>query len=174
MMQRRDLESKGCNVIDATSEVCSQDADYFTKNGTVLVDVIINLKMFRLNYYQPEIGVEYLEKYNVPVIKAIADYYSSPSEYNNSSFGMNPNSVPSQVNMPGNDGCIEGIWIGGRVKEPETERYYYAPHLPQGTLAREQGNRVGRTWQNPQPGQEGCCNLLQSRRREKQYRCKLS
>ena len=54
--------------------------------------------MFRLNYYQPEIGDEYLEKYNVPVIKAIADYYSSPSEYNNSSFGIkNPNSVPSQV-----------------------------------------------------------------------------
>ncbi|HIH95437.1 TPA: cobaltochelatase subunit CobN [Methanosarcina acetivorans] len=127
----RDLESKGCNVIDTTSEVCSQDVDYFTKNGTVLVDVIINLKMFRLNYYQPEIGVEYLEKYNVPVIKAIADYYSSPSEYNNSSFGMNPNSVPSQVNMPELDGCIEGIWIGGRVQEPETERYYYAPHLLQ-------------------------------------------
>lgn len=127
----RNLESKGCNVICATPEVCSEDVDYFTKDGEVLVDTIISMKMFRLNYYHPEIGVEYLEMYNVPVIKAITDYYSSPAEFNNSSFGMHPTGVPSQVNQPELDGCIEFIWIGGRTQDPDTGRYYYAPHMSQ-------------------------------------------
>lgn len=127
----RNLESKGCNVICTTPQVFSEDVDYFIINGEVLVDTIISMKMFRLNYYYPDVGVEYLEMYNVPVIKAIQDYYISPSEFNNSSFGMDSTGVPSQVCQPELDSCIEFIWMGGRTQDSDTERYYYAPHMSQ-------------------------------------------
>ncbi|MCK5721605.1 MAG: cobaltochelatase subunit CobN, partial [Gammaproteobacteria bacterium] len=64
----RYLESKGCNVIYTTQRVCNDDVDYFTRNGEVLVDSIISIKPFFLNYDNQEQGVEYLKSYNVPVL----------------------------------------------------------------------------------------------------------
>jgi len=125
----RDLESKGCNVIYTTSKVCSQDVDYFTRDKNVLVDSIISLNAFYLNYGDQEQGVEYLKNYNVPVLKGVLDHYNTPDEYNASQRGLDLMSIPFQVTQPEIDGCIDYIWIAGKVKDPATEQSYYEPCL---------------------------------------------
>ncbi len=127
----RNLESKGCNVIYTTQKVCSDDVEYFTTNGTVLVDSIISLKSFYLNYGNQELGVEYLKSYDLPVIKGVFDYYNTPDEYNASARGLSQNSIPFQVTQPEIDGCIDYIWIAGMVKDPVTEQSHYEPLMPQ-------------------------------------------
>ena len=123
----RELESRGCNVIFTTDQVCTEDVDYFINNGTVLVDSIISLKGFYLNYGDQEKGVEYLEKYNVPVIKGIQDYYQTPDEYNESTSGLSSSSIAYQVTQPEIDGLLDYIWVAGRVQDNETQQYYYQP-----------------------------------------------
>jgi cobaltochelatase CobN len=107
------LESKGYNVIFSTYKVCTDDVDYFTQNGTILVDSIISLKSFHLNYGNQTGGVEYLKKYNVPVLKGVLDPYSTPDEYNASQRGLDLMSIAFQVTQPEIDGCIDYIWIAG-------------------------------------------------------------
>ena len=123
----RDLESKGSNVIYTTNKVCAQDVDYFTMDGTVLVDSIISLNGFYFNYGDQSRGVEYLKKYNVPVLKGVADHYSTPDEYNASQRGLDLMSIAFQVTQPEIDGCIDYIWIAGRVEHPATGQKYYEP-----------------------------------------------
>ena len=122
----RELESQGCNVIHTTYAVCTDDVDYFIKDGEVLVDSIISVKGFYLNYGNQEEGVEYLRNtYNVPVLKAVQDYYQTPDEYINSTKGLGSSSIPWQVAQPEIDGLTDYIWIAGRVLDEETEQYYY-------------------------------------------------
>jgi len=127
----RNIESKGCNVIYTTYEVCADDVDHFSRNGTVLVDSIISLKGFYLNYGDQERGVEYLKKYNVPVIKAVQDPSQTPSQFNDSARGLGLTMIPFQVIQPEIDGCIEYIWTSGYVKDTATEQYYYEPSISQ-------------------------------------------
>ena len=123
----RELESKGCNVIHTTDDVCAGNLDYFTKDGEVLVDAIISMKGFYLNYYAHETGVEYLQNtYNVPVLKAVTDYYQSPDEYLENTKGLSSTSIPSQVTQPEIDGLTDYIWIAGRTTNEEGA-YYYEP-----------------------------------------------
>ncbi len=123
----RELESRGCNVIYTTYAVCEDDVDYFTMNGEVIVDSIISVKGFYLNYNDHEKGVEYLQKYNVPVIKAIQDYYQTPDEFNESVLGLSSSSIAYQVTQPEIDGLTDYIWLAGRVQDEATEQYYYEP-----------------------------------------------
>ncbi len=124
----RELESQGCNVIHTTYTVCTDDVEYFLKDDEVLVDAIISVKGFYLNYDNHEKGVEYLrEAYNVPVLKAVQDYYQTPADYINSTKGLGANSIPWQVTQPEIDGLTDYIWIAGRVQDEETEQYYYVP-----------------------------------------------
>nr|WP_321420603.1 cobaltochelatase subunit CobN [uncultured Methanomethylovorans sp.] len=127
----RNLESKGYNVICATYKVATEDVDYFTKDDEVLVDSIISLKGFTLNYGNQEQGVEYLKKYNVPVLKGVEDASQSTDEFNESERGLGLIMVPSSVIQPEIDGCIDYIWVAGYVQDPETQQYYYAPHPDQ-------------------------------------------
>jgi cobaltochelatase CobN len=127
-----ELESRGCNVIYTTSHVCREDIDYFTRDGSVLVDTIISLNSFYFNYYDQEKGVDYLKKFNVPVLKGLTDHYNTPAEFNNSSRGLDPMSIPFQVSMPEIDGCIDYIWVAGRVIDPEDpDLTYNVPIIPQ-------------------------------------------
>ncbi|WP_250869123.1 cobaltochelatase subunit CobN, partial [Methanococcoides seepicolus] len=127
------LESKGYNVIFSTYKVCTNDVDYFTQNGTVLVDSIISLKGFRLNYWDNEKGVEYLEGYGVPVIKGVFDSKQSPDQFNESVHGTNPSSIPSHVTQPEIDGLIDYIWLAGKVKDQNNplQPEYFEPQMQQ-------------------------------------------
>ncbi|WP_244602146.1 cobaltochelatase subunit CobN [Methanococcoides methylutens] len=128
----RYLESKGCNVIYTTDVAFNDDVDYFTKDGEVLVDAIIHLKAFYLNYENQTQGVEYLQKYNVPILKGIQDPYTTPGEFNNSLHGTDLMSLPAMVTQPEVDGCTDFIWISGRVQNPENpDQLYYEPIMSQ-------------------------------------------
>ena len=128
----RYLESKGCNVIYTTQMVCNDNVDYFTKDGEVLVDSIIHLKAFHLNYDNQEQGVEYLKKYNVPILKGVQDPFTTPEEFYNSTHGTNPMSLPSQVTQPEIDGCTDFIWISGTVQNPKDPgKFYFEPIISQ-------------------------------------------
>lgn len=120
----RNLESNGCNVILTTYKACTQDTDYFTNNGTVLVDSMISLRGFNFVWNNPDVGVTYLEGYNVPTIKALVDNNYSPDDYNNSSHGLSPNGVSYQVSMPELEGLLDFIWLKGSVGNPETDTPY--------------------------------------------------
>jgi cobaltochelatase CobN len=125
------LESKGYNVIFSTYKVCTDDVDYFTQDKTVLVDSIISLKSFYLNYGNQTGGVDYLKKYNVPVLKGVLDSDTTPDEYNASQRGLDLMSIAFQVTQPEIDGCIDYIWIAGRVTDPVTGQKYYEPVMEQ-------------------------------------------
>jgi cobaltochelatase CobN len=127
----RELESRECNVIHTTDDVCAGNLDYFSKDGEVLVDSIISIKGFYLNYYDHEKGVEYLqETYNVTVLKAVTDYYQSPDQYLNNVNGLSSSSIPSQVTQPEIDGLTDYIWIAGRTTNDDG-LYYYEPLMCQ-------------------------------------------
>ncbi len=127
----RELESRGCNVIHTTDDVCDGNLEYFTKDGEVLVDAIISMKGFYLNYNDHEKGIEYLQDtYNVPVLKAVTDYYQSPQEYLENVNGLSSTSIPSQVTQPEIDGLTDYIWIAGRTTNEEGV-YYYEPLMSQ-------------------------------------------
>lgn len=123
----RELESRGCNVIFTTYKVCTDDVDYFTRDGEVLVDSVISLKGFYLNYDDHEKGIEYLKRYDVPVLKGIQDYYQTPDEYNESVSGLGFSSIAYQVTQPEIDGLTDYIWVAGRVQDEATGQYYYEP-----------------------------------------------
>ncbi|MEZ5335451.1 MAG: cobaltochelatase subunit CobN [Methanolobus sp.] len=92
----------------------------------VLVDTIISIKGFYLNYGDPEAGVDFIQnKYNVPVLKGATDYYQSPEQYLANVRGLSSASIPSQVTQPEIDGLTDYIWISGRTQDPDTEQYYY-------------------------------------------------
>ncbi|MEL4305763.1 cobaltochelatase subunit CobN [Methanococcoides sp. LMO-2] len=132
----RYIESKGCNVIYATGLAFMDDddgnraAEYYSKDEVVLVDSMISLKGFYINFDLVE-GQEYLTGYNIPVVKGIYDYYQSPSEYYNSTHGLSPTSLYYQVAYPEIEGCTDYIWVAGIVKDPMTGQSYYEPIMEQ-------------------------------------------
>ncbi|WP_407281920.1 cobaltochelatase subunit CobN [Methanolobus sp. WCC1] len=129
----RYIESKGCNVIYSTEEAFldddedgNKDADYYTLNGSVLVQSIIALKGFYINF-DLEYGQEIFTEYNVPIIKGTYDQYQSTSEYVNSSHGLTPSSLYYQVAYPEIEGRIDYIWLAGLDTDEETGNDYYNP-----------------------------------------------
>ena len=122
------LESRGVNVISVHSNFIENDARYFTdEEGDVLVDLILSFKGFYLYYGDPEAGKDRIEAFNVPVIKVVTDYYYPPEEWENSTYGLSPQSVAFQIVQPEIDGTIEYIWVEGRTKHPITGEMYYKP-----------------------------------------------
>ena len=129
----RYIESQGCNVIYATEEAFkdedtdgNKDADYYTLNGSVLVESIIALKGFYINF-DLDAGQEFFNEYNVPIIKGTYDQYQSTSEYVNSSHGLTPSSLYYQVAYPEIEGRIDYIWLAGLDTDEETQNEYYNP-----------------------------------------------
>jgi cobaltochelatase CobN len=129
----RYIESKGCNVIYSTEEAFldddedgNKDADYYTLNGNVLVQSIIALKGFYINF-DLEYGQEIFTEYNVSIIKGTYDQYQSTSEYTNSSHGLTPSSLYYQVAYPEIEGRIDYVWLAGLDNDEETGNDYYNP-----------------------------------------------
>jgi cobaltochelatase CobN len=91
------LESRGVNVIAAHTGAIQDGAKYLSFKG------------FYLYYGNPPAGKDRLATLNVPVIKVVTDYYSSPDEWEDSIEGLNLKSIPFQVVQPEIDGTIEYI-----------------------------------------------------------------
>ena len=112
----RTLESKGANVIDIGFENTSTMKDLFILNGSTIVDAVILTKPFRLNYGDPEEGIEDLKELNVPILNAMKLWYQTPEEWGNST-GLFPTELYFKIAMPEMDAVIEPITIAGRTEK---------------------------------------------------------
>ncbi len=111
----RALESKGANVIDIGFENTSAINEFFILNGSTIVDAAILTKPFRLNYGDPEEGIEDLEALKVPVLNAMKLWYQTPEEWRNST-GLFPTELYFKIAMPEMDAVIEPMMIAGRTE----------------------------------------------------------
>jgi len=116
----RALESEGANVIDIGFENTSTMKDLFIQNGTTIVDAVILTKPFRLNYGDPEEGIEDLLELNVPILNGMKLWYLTPDEWRNGT-GLFPTEVYFKLAMPEMDGIVEPIMIAGRTEEGSFE-----------------------------------------------------
>ncbi|WP_445474040.1 cobaltochelatase subunit CobN [Methanococcoides methylutens] len=122
-----DIESKGCNVIagfdtfdDITSYYCDEDE-------TPLVQSVISLKSFRLNYWDNERGIEELEHLDVPVLRGIvADVPTNPDPAD-ANRGIPNSQMVYKTIAPNVDGIFEYILIGNAIYDPDTETTSYVP-----------------------------------------------
>ncbi|MBN1322954.1 MAG: cobaltochelatase subunit CobN [Methanotrichaceae archaeon] len=112
----RALESKGANVIDIGFDNTSTIMELFIQNNSTIVDAVILTKPFRLNYGDPEQGIEDLKGLNVPILNAMKLWYQTPEEWRNS-IGLYPTEVYFKLAMPEMDGIVEPIAVAGRTED---------------------------------------------------------
>lgn len=117
-----ELESRGAKVVciysgglDFSGPV---DEYFYTSNGEVAVDSVINLTGFALvggpaSQDHPK-AVETLKKLNRPYICAVPLVFQSFEEWQRSELGLHPIQVALQVSLPEIDGAIEPIIYAGR------------------------------------------------------------
>jgi len=124
----RDLEGKGCNVIAGFDTFNDIHKFYFDKNGEPLVQCVISLKSFRLNYEDPDKGVQELEDLDVPVLTGLV--VTNPA--NSTDIADNNRGIPSEevvykTLLPSIDGIFEYIVIGIDNYDSATGESNYEP-----------------------------------------------
>ncbi|AET64721.1 Cobaltochelatase CobN subunit [Methanothrix harundinacea 6Ac] len=112
----RALEARGANVIDIGFENTTTIQDFFILNGSTIVDAVLLTKPFRLNYGDPEEGIEALKELNVPVLNAMKLWYQTPEEWRNET-GLFPAELYFKIAMPEMDAVIEPMMIAGRTEK---------------------------------------------------------
>lgn len=115
------LESRGLKVIPAfASGLDSRPAidTYFVRNGTPIVDAIINLTGFSLvggpAYNDVNAAVEILSRMNVPYIAAHPLEFQSLEQWGASKMGLLPLETTMMMAIPELDGAIVPSVFGGR------------------------------------------------------------
>ncbi|MDK2891696.1 MAG: cobaltochelatase CobN [Methanohalophilus sp.] len=122
-----DIESKGCNVIVGFDTFDNITYYYCDENETPLVQCVISLKSFRLNYWDNERGIQELEHLNVPVLRGIvADVPTNPDPAD-ANRGIPNSQMVYKTLAPNVDGIFEYILIGNAVYDPDTESTSYVP-----------------------------------------------
>ncbi|WP_241647967.1 cobaltochelatase subunit CobN [Methanoculleus taiwanensis] len=135
----RSFESEGVNVIVATYHYKDPvRIGYFLNNGEVLIDTAVLIsKGSRLDYSDPDRGIENLQHLNVPVLNAVRLFYDvNESTWRNSPHGVGPEQA-YQLVMAELDGVIEPIVIAGKEPDPVTAELYYKPFDDQVTWLTE-------------------------------------
>jgi len=123
----RSLESKGANVIFATYTYNDPNSsNYFIQDNKSIVDATIMLSSFRLDYFNPERGIEYLKNLNVTPLKGINTRYASAEEWENST-GLDPSLISAYIALPELDGLTDFILLGIYLKDPVSDLNYYMP-----------------------------------------------
>jgi cobaltochelatase CobN len=121
----RGFEARGVNVIP----ICEWrlNTTFYIVNDTSIVDTIISIKSFRMNYGSPEKGIADLERINVSVLKAVTDHYQTVEEWYESKHGLSISLIGSYVAQPELDGVIEPMLVSGRKIDPITGVRYHSP-----------------------------------------------
>ncbi len=125
----RSFENEGVNVIVATYHYKDPvRIGYFLNNGEVLIDTAVLIsKGSRLDYSDPDRGIENLQYLNVPVLNAVRLFYDvNESTWRESPHGVGPEQA-YQLVMAELDGIIEPIVIAGKEPDPVTAELYYKP-----------------------------------------------
>jgi cobaltochelatase CobN len=121
------LESKGANVIFATYTYEDQNrSKYFIQDNKSIVDAALVLSSFRLDYFNPERGVNYLKNLNVTPLKGITTYYASAEEWENST-GLSLGESWAYIALPELDGLTDFILVGANLKDPVSGLNYHMP-----------------------------------------------
>jgi len=124
----RDLESKGCNVIAGFETFNDIHNFYFDENGEPLVQCVISLKSFRLNYQDPDKGIEELEDLDVPVLRGmVVSNPADSSDTADSNRGIPNSEVVYKTLLPSIDGIFEYVVIGLDNYDSETGESNYEP-----------------------------------------------
>ncbi len=121
----RGFEARGVNVIP----ICEWrlNTTFYMVNDTSIVDTIISIKSFRMNYGSPEKGIADLERINVSVLKAVTDHYQTVEEWYESKHGLSISLIGSYIAQPELDGAIEPMLVSGRKIDPITGVRYHSP-----------------------------------------------
>ncbi|BDZ68139.1 cobaltochelatase subunit CobN [Methanobacterium ferruginis] len=124
----RSFESNNVNVIVGTYVSANRDSiNYFIKDGVPFVDAMIVISMgATLNSQNLTLGIEDLQKLNVPVIDGIRLFNSNVSAWEESPYGV-PTSELYQIAYAESDGIIEPIVISAKETNPETGKKYNQP-----------------------------------------------
>ena len=113
----RDLEDRDCNVIAGFDTFDNITEYYCDGSGTPLVQCMISLKTFRLNYNNPELGIEELKYLNVPVLRGIVAEEVEYVDVADSSRGIPTDQVVRKAISPDMDGIFEYIVVGKSEKK---------------------------------------------------------
>ena len=125
----RSFEGEGANVIVATYHYKDPvQIGYFLDNGEVLIDAAVLIsKGSRLDYKDPEQGIENLKYLNVPVLNAVRLFYNvNETTWRESPHGVGPEQA-YQLLMAELDGVIEPVVIAGTESDSVTGEPYYKP-----------------------------------------------
>jgi cobaltochelatase CobN len=123
----QDIENKDCNVLVGFDTFNNITEYYCNENGTPLVQSVISLKSFRLNYWDNEKGIEELKALNVPVLRGIvADVPTNPDPAD-ANRGIPNSQMVYKTIAPNVDGIFEYILIGNAVYDPDTDSTQYIP-----------------------------------------------
>ncbi len=122
----RDLEARDCNVIAGFDVFNDNIINYYCNDsGEPLVQCVISLKSFRLNYWDNEKGLEELEELNVPVLRGmVVGESTDPADANR---GIPSGQVVYKTIGPNVDGIFEFIVLGTEVYDEETGASQYVP-----------------------------------------------
>lgn len=124
----RDLEGKGCNVVAGFEIFNDIHKFYFDEDGKPLVQCVISLKSFRLNYEDPDKGIQELEDLDVPVLAGLVVTNPSNSiDVADSNRGIPSSEVVYKTLLPSIDGIFEYIVIGFDNYDTETGESNYEP-----------------------------------------------
>lgn len=122
----RDLEGKGCNVIAGFDIFNDIHKFYFDENGEPLVQCVISLKSFRLNYEDPDKGVQELEDLDVPVLTGlVVTNPANSTDIADGNRGIPSEEVVYKTLLPSIDGIFEYIVIGIDNYDSETGESNY-------------------------------------------------
>lgn len=123
----RDIENKDCNVIAGFDTFNDITEFYCDINSVPLVQCMISIKSFRLNYENPEKGIEELKNLNVPVLCGIVVEESEDRNPADASRGIPTDQVVRKTILPDLDGIFEYIVVGESIKNSSTGFYEYVP-----------------------------------------------
>jgi len=121
----RGFEARGVNVIPIIE--WKLNTTFYMVNDTSIVDTIVSIKGFRMNYGSPEKGIADLERINVSVLKAVTDHYQTVEEWYESKHGLSISLIAAYIAQPELDGVIEPMLISGRKIDPITGVPYHSP-----------------------------------------------
>jgi len=123
----RSFEGEGVNVIATTYHYNDPvRIGYFLDDEEVLIDAAVLIsKASRLDYSDPERGIENLKRLNVPVLNAVRLFYDvNETAWRESPHGVGPEQA-YQLLMAELDGTIEPIVVAG--KDPDITGDIYMP-----------------------------------------------
>ena len=122
-----DLESKDCNVIVGFDTFDNIVQYYCDENEEPLVQCVISLKSFRLNYWDPEQGEAELKQLNVPILRGIVAEVPESPDPADANRGIPNSQMVRKTISPNLDGIFEYILVGNAIYNDDSQTSEYVP-----------------------------------------------